>query len=201
MNLPITLIGAVWGVPFLIQVHHFSRTESASINAFIFIGMMIGPAVAGKVSDYLQSRTLIMTTGVLASLAVILGMMFLSTDSLWVYRGLFFALGFFSSVQILGYTVLVENTPPAMTGASLSVSCVLVMSGGTFLQPIFGKIMQLRWTGETLQNTPIYSSQAYHSAMMILPVAFGIALLMIGILYRRSLKKIPTSFPQPSLSV
>jgi MFS family permease len=201
MNLPVTLIGAVWGVPFLIQAHHFSRTESASINAFIFIGMMIGPAISGKLSDYLRSRTLIMAGGTLVSLAVILAIMLFTSDTAWTYRFLFFSLGFFSSVQILGYTVLVENTPPAMTGASLSVSCVLVMSGGTFLQPLFGKIMQLYWTGEMANHTPVYSTQAYHTAMMMLPVAFCIALAMIVILYRKSLKKAPLAVSQPLLSV
>ena len=183
MNLPVTLMGAIWGVPFLIQVHHFSRTESSSINALIFVGMMIGPSVAGKLSDYLRSRTLVMLLGVAISLLLILSIIFLKTQTQWIYSFLFLGLGFFSSVQILGYTVLVEKTRPEHTGASLSVSCVLVMSGGTFLQPLFGKIMQIFWTGEMVGNTPWYSIHAYQAAMLIFPLAFIAALVMTMLIH------------------
>jgi MFS family permease len=186
MNLPVTLMGAIWGVPFLMQVHHFSRTEASSINAFIFAGMIVGPAVAGKLSDYFQekfqSRTTVMFGGVLISLFLMLDIIFLQTQSQLIYSLLFFMLGLFSSVQILGYTVLVERTPQILTGASLSVSCVLVMSGGTFLQPLFGKIMQHGWNGQMQNNIPVYSTDSYQTALLIFPIAFIIALFMTVLL-------------------
>ncbi len=193
MNLPVTLMGAIWGVPFLIQVHHFSRAESSSINALIFVGMMMGPAIAGKLSDFLRSRTLVMTGGVIISLFLVLNIIFLKTESPLMYSLLFFGLGFFSSVQILGYTVLVENTQAEVTGASLSISCVLVMSGGTLLQPLFGKIMQFFWTGETLNNAPLYSNAAYQNALLIFPIAFAVALLMSLLIRARSRQALPLS--------
>jgi MFS family permease len=185
MNLPVTLLGAIWGVPFLVQVHHFSRTDSASINAFLFLGMMIGPALAGRLSDALKSRTTVMLGGVLLSLGLMLSIIFLNTQTSFLYGLLFFGLGLFSSVQILGYTVLVERTPKHLTGASLSVSCVLVMSGGTFLQPLFGKIMQHFWSGQMADQTPIYSKDAYQTAMLIFPIACLIALFMTVLIRRK----------------
>jgi hypothetical protein len=129
---------------------------------------------------------MVMFGGVLISLCLILNIIFLQTQSQLIYSLLFFMLGFFSSVQILGYTVLIERTRQSLTGASLSVSCVLVMSGGTFLQPLFGKIMQYQWTGETQNHSPIYSLQAYQTAMIIFPIAFIAALFMTGLINYRS---------------
>jgi MFS family permease len=198
MNLPVTLMGAIWGVPFLIQAHGFSRTQASSINALIFVGMIIGPTVAGSLSDYFKSRTKVMFFGVIISLGLILNIIFLKTQSQWIYSILFFALGLFSSVQILGYTVLVERTAQAFTGASLSISCVLVMSGGTFLQPLFGKIMQHQWDGKLIAQTPVYSAEAYQSAMIIFPIAFIIALFMTTLLNFHSKDRASAATPPTS---
>lgn len=182
LNLPVTVMGAIWGVPFLMQAHHFNRTTATSINALIFIGMMIGPPCAGWLSDKVKSRTTPMFAGTLISMLLITLIIFSNFQTYFMYAFLFLSLGFFSSVQILGYTIIVEHSKSEYTGASLSVAAVLVMSGGTFMQPLFGKIMQWHWTGTMHNGAPTYSLHAYQDALLILPIALVIALGLIVML-------------------
>lgn len=51
------------------------------------------------------------------------------------------------------------------------------MGGAALFQPVFGMIMDHYWTGLMVNGVRVYTSQAFHQAMMIFPITFVIALL------------------------
>ncbi|NCX93360.1 MAG: MFS transporter, partial [Gammaproteobacteria bacterium] len=89
LNLPVTLLGAIWGVPLLMQAHGFDRVTASSINSMIFLGMMIGSPLSGWVSDRCRSRLLPMTIGSILSLLLILFLIFAPTQTATAYSLLF----------------------------------------------------------------------------------------------------------------
>ncbi len=49
MNLPVYILGAIWGAVFLMQTQGYSRTDASIITSMIFIGTLLGsPTVVGS---------------------------------------------------------------------------------------------------------------------------------------------------------
>lgn len=178
MNLPVTILGAIWGSIYLQQVYHLNAIRASAITSYIFIGMMVGCPLIGVVSDNIQSRKKPMLIG--ATLTLLISILIINQyfQSLIMISFTFFALGLLSSTQVLGYTVVAESNPLSHTSSAMGIAGMLVMCGGTFLQPLFGKLLQNNWTGEIINGVPQYGDNNFFLAMLILPIAFFIAILL-----------------------
>jgi len=177
LNLPIFLLAELWGVMYLVQVHHIPQTNASIITSMVFIGSIFGCPIVGWLSDYMGKRRLPMIVGAICSLAIILLIMFMTQLSFNLLLILFFALGFFTSAQVISYPAITESNPKAYTGTSLGIASVLIMGGGAVFQPLFGWLMDLNWDGKMINGTAIYSPHDYFLGMAIMPVAIIIGLL------------------------
>lgn len=83
---------------------------------------------------------------------------------------LFFAIGFFTSAQVITYPVIAESNVKENIGAGLSMGSTLIMSGGAILVPIFGLLLNFHWQGAMLHGTPWHSVSEYQSALWLLPI-------------------------------
>lgn len=176
LNLPIMLMGALWGSLYLVQTQGISRTQSSLVTSMIFVGMIIGSPLIGWLSDRISLRRLPMVFCATLSLFVILMIMFvphLPVSTLFI---LFFALGLFSSGQILSYPLIAESNPKSLTGTSEGIASTLIMAGGV-TQPLFGILLEFHWDHQLINNVPFYSPQNYLFAMSIIPIAFIISLI------------------------
>jgi hypothetical protein len=90
---------------------------------------------------------------------------------------LFFLLGFLTSVQVLGYPIVVESNPLKLTARAQGVSSVLIMAGG-FTQPLFGWLMNLNWNHKMINGLPIYTRGDFLLGMSIMSVAFIVAIII-----------------------
>ena len=89
----------------------------------------------------------------------------------------FFLLGFIISMQVIGYPLVVESNPPSLTGTGTGLASTLIMAGG-FTQALFGWLMDLHWKHLIVKGQPVYASTDYHLAMLIMPIAFVLALIV-----------------------
>ncbi|MCB1081321.1 MAG: MFS transporter, partial [Chlamydiia bacterium] len=103
MNLPLMIISAVWGTLFLTQVHHLSLVKSSGIVSMICLGTIVGSPLFGWISDKMGRRIFPMLLGGIASIGVMLFIMFMREPSPEMLSALFFLLGFVTSSQVLGY--------------------------------------------------------------------------------------------------
>jgi MFS family permease len=175
MNMPLMLLGAVWGSLYLVQVHHLTRTEASLVTSMIFVGTIIGSPVIGWLSDRIRLRRSPMIVSAILSILTILIIMLAGNLSFLSLLVLFLALGLFTSAQILSYPLIAESNPRALTGTAEGLASVLIMGGGT-LQPFFGTLMELN--GHTLANgAAIYSAHNFLLAMSLIPFAFILGLL------------------------
>lgn len=177
LNLPIVILGSLWGGLYLQQVYHFTPEQAASITSTLFLGAIVGCPIAGWLSDKMGYRRLPMIIGALLSLAVILILLYTPNLSMPQLMLGFFSLGFITSAQVISYPTIAESNPPALTAMSVSVISISTQIGFAVFQPLFGKILDHFWDGSKLDGVPIYSAHSYQLAMIILPSAFVIALI------------------------
>ncbi len=176
MNLPIFLLGALWGSLYLVQVRHLTRFEASIVSSMLFIGTILGSPVLGWLSDRIGRRKLPMIVGAIISLLLIIWLMSAGNMSYGTLIFLFFALGFITSTQILSYPLIAESNPHYLVASAESIASTLIMSGG-FLQTLFALLMSWHWDHRIINGIPIYSVHNYYYALAIMPVGFCIALL------------------------
>ncbi len=176
-NLPIALLGAIWGSLFLQQTAHLSPTEASLAPSMLFLGTIIGGPIVGWFSDKIKKRVLLMLLGALTSLLLTIAIICLpKLLSLTAILLLFFTLGFFTSSQVLSYPLVAESNHKNLTATSVSVVSFFAIGGYAVFQPLFGWLMDYDWQGTVINQIRIYSIGDYHRALLILPIGFCIAL-------------------------
>lgn len=178
LNLPILIIGALWGSQFLVQVHHLTANQAGYVTMMLFLGTIIGSPVIGWISDSLRRRKLPMIVCAVLSLALVLLMIYANQAGFVTLLILFLLLGFVTSGQIVSYPLIAESNPNALAGTATGWAAVLIMGGGAVGQPLFGWLLDKHWDGTKVHGVPLYTAANYHFAWMIFPIMFAIALLI-----------------------
>lgn len=176
LNLPILVMGALWGVQYLTQANHFTRTQAATINSMLFIGTIIGSPILGALSDWLKLRKMPMIIGAILSVFIIFLIRYWVEPSFATMFILFLLLGLFTSAQVISYPLITESNALALNGSALGMASVIIMAGGAIFQPVMGWLLDMHWNGLHQHGVPFYTPQDYHFAFMIFPLMFIIAL-------------------------
>lgn len=172
MNMPLALLGALWGSAYLHQVHHFSRDDGSYINSMLFLGTLIGGPIAGYISDRIGNRRKPMMIGTVLSFFTVLIIMYMPHMSFADGIILFFLLGFFASTQVIGYPVVAESNPNRLTAMSVSIVSFSAMAGYVIFQPLFGWLMDLHGRTGVVDHMALYSPESFRLALWIIPLGF-----------------------------
>ena len=154
----------------------------------IFVGMIVGSPLIGWWSDHYAfniqqgrlaciqggSRRQPLLVSSVASFVTIMILIFSHALSFESLMGLFFLMGLFCSMHVVGYPLVAESNPPELTASASAISSMLIMAGG-FILPIFGWGMSLMGDVHMIGHTAIYSSLDYQIGMSILPLAYILA--------------------------
>lgn len=177
LNLPIILLGELWGVMYLTQIHHLLKTQASLVATMIFIGTILGSPFVGWLSDKLGKRRLPMIVGAVLSLLTLLCIMFLPNLNFFTLLILFLLLGIFTSAQIISYPLIAESNPRHLTGTSTGLASILIMGGGAVFQPLFGWLMELHWDQTLNHGIAVYSPSNYLYGLSIMPIAFVVSII------------------------
>lgn len=175
MNLPLPVLGALWGNLYLVQTKSYSTIAAGNLLSFIFIGLIFGPPIIGKLSDKLASRKIPM---IFSAMGIFLSIIFIVYTH-FHFVGLailLFLLGFFSGAQAMSYPVVIESNPAAIESTSLGLISVLVNAIGAGAQVLFGWLMDLNWNHLIQKGAPFYSITDFNIALSILPLGFIICI-------------------------
>lgn len=180
LNLGLMLLGALWGVMYLEQVHGIARTQASFVTSMAFFGLIVGSPALGWLSDTMGKRKPVMIVGALLSIFSMVAIMFIPQLSLGLAMLLFFLMGFFTSAQVISYPVVTESNPTAMTSTATGLASFLIMAGPAIAQPLFGWLMDYNWQGtlDVEHGIRIYSNHDFLVAMSILPISFVIGLCL-----------------------
>ncbi|AAO91551.2 MFS transporter [Coxiella burnetii] len=174
MNLPLSLLGGIWGILYLVGAQHLTRIDATYITSMLFLGTVIGGPVVGWASDKIELRRLPMLIGAIISFILVLIVMLVPQLSFYDLLILFLAIGLSTSTQIIGYPAVAESSVPAITAMSVSVVSITTMGGQALFQPLFGHLMDLR--AGYFSHITGYSISDFRWAMLIFPIGFLIAL-------------------------
>lgn len=177
LNLPVFLLGALWGSLYLVQVHGLTRAQSSAVVSMLFVGVILGSPLVGWLSDRLRQRRRPMIVGAFLSLVIMLFLIYAPHLSLFALLMIFLMLGLAISAQIISYPLIAESNSLSLTGTAEGWASVLIMSGG-FMQPLFAALMNWNWDHRSVHNMPIYALHDYRLALAVMPIAMGVALIM-----------------------
>jgi sugar phosphate permease len=175
VNLPIFIL-STWGALYLGQVHNLSREHASYIISMMFIGAIIGGPLAGAISDRLRLRRAPMIVGAIIAIILMALLLFVPHLSFTALLVLVLLLGVITSAQVIGYPVVAESNPPAITATATSISSILIMSGG-LLNQVFGWLVERNWDHKMVDGVPFYSNHDYCTAMSIMLIGFVLALI------------------------
>ncbi|MCH9769981.1 MAG: MFS transporter [Gammaproteobacteria bacterium] len=176
LNLPILVLGAMWGSLYLMQGRGLSHQASTTVTAMLFVGVIIGSPLAGWISDRLARRKLPMIIGAMASIAVSLMIMLPQHLNFHELIFLFLLLGLVTSSQIIAYPLIAESNPVRVTGSAEGMASVIIMSGG-FMQTLFASLLQSHWQHHYLHHLPVYSRIDFMWALGLVPMAMLLGLV------------------------
>lgn len=177
MNLPVFIFG-LFGMLYLVQVHHVSQVQASYATTALFLGVIFGSPAFGTFSDRIGRRVFPMILGAVISCVVVFLLMYPANLSLNELIGLFFLVGFVTSSQVLSYPTIAELNPPALTSTAVSVDSILIMCSGVIIQPMFGWMMELKWNHQMVNGSPVYSAHDFLIAMSVIPIAFVLSIFI-----------------------
>jgi len=180
MNLPVFVLGGLWGVQYLIGVHHLTEERAQFATSLFFIGVILGSLGFGWFSDFIERRVFPMIIGAIMSLVVIGILMYMPGLSEWMIIALFALIGFTTSSQVLTYPAIAELNPIYLTSTAVSIDSLCIMSSGFIVPFLFGWLMEHVGTRGMENGIAIYTAANFNFAMLIVPVSFVVAL---GITY------------------
>lgn len=178
LNLPVFIIGGLWGILYLTQVHHITEQQASYATTFFFVGVIFGSLIYGWISDRIERRVLPMMVGAVLSLAIICILMYVPNLSLITIITLFFLVGLVTSSQVLTYPLIAELNPIYLTSTAVSIDSVTIMASGFIAPPVFGWLMERAAKQQVVNGVTVYSAQDFNHAMLIMPAAFILGLII-----------------------
>lgn len=178
-NLPVYILGGIWGGIYLVQTQGITRLQASAITSMIFVGTLLGSPLIGWFSDRIKHRKSVIFASSLIALGIVLLVIYGPHLSYGLLLFLFFLLGFITSGGIINYTLVAEKNIPTLTATSVSVVSFCVIGGGALFQPLVGWFLDRGWNGIRIHGVPFYSASTYQHAFVILPIAFVISMVMV----------------------
>jgi sugar phosphate permease len=173
MNLAIFMLGAMWGITYLIHVNGLSTLQASFICSMLFLGTMVGSPLVGLISDKIASRRRPMQVGAILSVILILMIIFCDSQNMAILIALYFLLGLITSSQMISYPTVVESNSKQISSSSTSVISICSMLGGAIAQPLFGYVIYK----SNEHATPV-NIWGYRMAMGLLLLAFLLAFIV-----------------------
>jgi MFS family permease len=178
INLPIFVLGGLWGNTYLATCYRFDNHLAAIATSMMFIGHAFGGPLFGFSSTKLKQPFILLLIGALMGILSTLLINSLHTFSNFYILPLFFLLGISTSTQVVISTYLIKNNKLKNTGKLMSFIFAFSILGGAIFQPIFG------WIAKNGNN-----AYSYHNAMYTLTITFVIALI-ISPFFKKSNEKV-----------
>jgi MFS family permease len=140
--------------------------------------VIVGSLGYGFLSDYLARRVMPMIVGAILSLIVMCILMFVPHLPLWILITLFFLIGFLTSSQVLTYPLIAELNPVYLTSTAISIDSLCIMASGFIVPFLFGWLMESHKMQAAMNQVVEYSASDFNYAMLIMPIAFILALII-----------------------
>lgn len=175
---PMFAFGALWGVPYLSQVHGFERTEAAFAASLILLGWGICAPFVGWLSDRLRRRKLPMIIAASLNAVCMASLFYIPDPSKFAIHVILLANGVATAGMVGCFVMAREHNATEDAGSAMAFVNMAVIGCGAFFQPITGWLLDKGWRGEMADGARIYSEAAYLGAFWIIPASCTVAALL-----------------------
>ena len=167
----------LWAMPYLTQVHGYSRNIAATHLSLMYAGFAVGCLTLGIISDRLRQRKTILITA---------AVVYCSVWCVWWWGGslpvattmaLCALMGFSTAGFSLTWACAKEVNPPQLAGMSTSIANVGGFFGAAVMQPLVGWLMDRVWAGTMANGVRAYSLADFRFGLSVV-----IALAFFGLL-------------------
>jgi MFS family permease len=171
---PLEGFADVWGKEYLKSVYHLNEALAASLPSLIFLGMCFGsPTLSWLASRFKSYYGFIILSAIAMSGAFVL--LLTASLSINVLTVLFILVGIFCAYQILAIYLASTFVKEDLVGLTTACANMIIMIFGYVFHSLIGKVMDINWTGESVNGIPVYSAETYTAALLVIPIG-----LMLG---------------------
>lgn len=172
---PITVLGAGWGIGFMTVYFNVDYDIAANAVAFMFMGAGFGSPIIAVLSELLKSRKIPML--IASVLAVLLHILLLYGDLKMSEYQLYlclFLVGAFYSAKTLSFSVACDLVDKRISALTTSILNMTVMVSGLIFHPLIGFLLNNRH-----HEYAVYTKYDYKLAISVLPISAFIAFMLI----------------------
>jgi len=167
---PMSSFASLWGVPFLVTVHHLSQTNAAFLCSLMWLGLATASPLLGIFSNIIQLKVLPLAMSAL--IGAIAFYCVLEGNFSVIFLGLFlFLAGAACAGQALSFALVKENNSYSVKGVALAFNNMAVVISGALFQPLLGKLIDL--------NNPACFKHGLYIIFMAYLIAFFMAVFFI----------------------
>lgn len=174
---PITVFAALWGIPYVSALYNISITAASTVGMMVWIGIAVGSPLFGVWSTKIKNRNIPLVASAVFGVIAALATLYLPMP-LWAMYITLFVFGIGASGQSLIFAVVQDNNAPTVVGTAMGFNNLAVVAGGALCQPLAGYLMNAHWNGVVTNGVPIYNIADFKSALMLLPICYGVALIV-----------------------
>jgi MFS family permease len=169
--------GALWGVPWLSNVHGYSTVEAAGVISMLFVGWAIFSPLVGWVSDKVGRRNPILTGGAIISLLAFSVVIFRTPENTALLMGMIFLTGVGGCAMTVCFSSVKELNSLEYRSTGLGLMNMCVVGAGAVMQPMIGWLLDMNWAGTIVDGARVYTESAYTLAFVSLLVVNIVALI------------------------
>ena len=177
MNLPIIVLGGLWGALYLIDSQHLTEAQATTVASMLFLGTIIGSPLVGWASDKIALRRQPMMFGAVLSLLLMVFATQTGDLSFYSLLILFLFMGLTTSTQIIGYPLVAESAPKSIIAMSVSVVNITTQAGIALSQPVYGYLMDHKAYVRLHHYVRHFVRTDFNWAMWLFPAGFIIAFM------------------------
>jgi sugar phosphate permease len=176
---PLSVLGGLWGNPFLQEAHNLTLTQAAQMSSIMFIGLGVGSPLFGYFSDRMGVRVPFMKIGAVISFISIICIIWLPIIPTWLLAVLFFIFGCNVGTFMLAFTVGTETNRLVLAATVIA----LINTGDSlfesFTEPLIGFLLDFSGNGLMLDGAVYFTVANYRTALSILPIYFLLGLFIL----------------------
>ncbi len=176
--LPFSTIGALWGVPYLINVFHWDNVTASHFCSLFWIGSGIGGFILCGISEKSRNRKKPMQVFFLIALLSSLVIVQIPTLSKILLLISMFSLGLSVTVQTMTFSLIKENVPQQYFSTASGLNNAVSMLSSAIGQAFIG--MLLDWHRLNRGGTAIiYTISDYQCALGVIPIVAVLGLFVV----------------------
>ncbi|MBA2650531.1 MAG: MFS transporter [Legionella sp.] len=165
-NLPLMVLGALYGKIYLIQALNLTPTQASHINSIIFLGALIGSPIIGHFASKFEIPKLMMITAFMAA-ACWTGLSYCGNSVVFV-SFIFFGFGILINAQLLSILMVGKANSKKLLATSISVLSITNNLGGGMYQYFFSLLLLFYAPVGCISQTCVYSHTAFNQIFILI---------------------------------